>query len=126
MHGADDREAPSELLETSGEMSADDAGVLLQVLVAHDVEHGEPDPSAHRAAARRREEAALGGETVGDRPRRDDGAEGMPVAHRLRDGDDVGHHPLLFAAPEVLAEASVADLHFVGDAEPAATPRTSS
>ena len=43
----------------------------------------------------------------------------MPVAHRLGDRDDVGHHPLLLEPPEPAAEAAVARLHLVGDGQAA-------
>ncbi len=51
-----------------------------------------------------------------------DGPERMAVAHRLGDGDHVGHDALLLEAPEVAAETAVADLDLVGDAEAAVGP----
>ena len=89
---------------------------------AQHVEHGEADRARQRTAAGRREEVPLRGERVGDGAAGDDGAERIPVAGRLRDRHDVGHHALLVKSPEPLAETAVADLHLVGDGEPAARP----
>ena len=54
-----------------------------------------------------------------DLGRRHDGAQRVAVADRLAQRDDVGHDALRLEAPEVRADAAEADLHLVGDADPA-------
>ena len=99
---------------------ADLARVVLQLLVAR----WRRAPSARRRTTpgcrrpRRRSSPGCGSASATSR-RGDHRAERMAVAHRLGDGDDVGHHALLLEAPEPVAEPAVADLHLVGDRQPA-------
>ena len=83
------------------------------------VEHRQADLAGDGTAAHGREEAALALQRVGDGGGRDHGRDRVPVAGRLRDRDDVGHHALLLEAPEMGSQAPVADLHLVGDADAA-------
>ena len=127
VHGADDRVLVLQRLQSRLQMCADACGVLLQSLVAQHVEDGDTDRARQRAAAGRREEVALTGKPVGDRPAGDHRAERIAVAGRLRDRHDVGDDVLLLKAPEPFAEPAVPDLHLVGrspDRRRRARPRT--
>ena len=63
-----------------------------------------------------------GDEGGGDLRRRHHRAHRMPVADRLAQRDDVGHHAVALEAPEVLADAAEPDLHLIGHAHPAGGP----
>ena len=46
-----------------------------------------------------------------------DGAQRLAVAHALGGRDDVRNDALLFETPEMMTQAAIADLNFVGDAQ---------
>lgn len=103
------------------QMIADRPGIFLQLFLGHDVEHRHAGDATDRAAAGGGKESALLLQRLRNLPRGDDGAERMAVAHALGDGDDIRHDALLLEAPEIMPEPGIADLHFVGDAEAAAS-----
>ena len=119
MRGAGDLVPADELLEAGAQRTADAPGVLLQPLLLEDVQDRQADLARDGAAAHGGEESALPLQRVGDRGGRDHRGDRVPVAGRLRDRDDVRHHALLLEAPEMRAQAPVADLHLVGDADAA-------
>ena len=119
MHGADQRVALGQLEDAGLEVVADGECVGLQALSLDLVEHGQPHHARHRAAAGRGEEVALGAVGVGDLPGGDHRTQRLPVAHRLGDAHDVGHHALLLERPEPPSGAAVAHLDLVGDRQAA-------
>src|SRR5690606_3580510 len=116
MDGADDREALAECFEPRLQMITDETGIFLQSVVAHGVEDRHADDAADRAAAPGGAEITLPFKAVGGHARGDDRADGLAVAHALVEGDEGRSVVLSHEAPEVAAEASVADLTLVGDA----------
>ena len=118
-HVANDRESIGERAEPRPHALAHRERVRLQLLVAHDVEHRDPDRARHGVPAERAEELHPVVERVGDRARRRHGADRVPVAERLAHDDDVGHDALILERPEARAHPPEPRLHFVGDAHAA-------
>ena len=122
-HVADQRVAPAQLAQAGREPAAEHVRARLQALVADHVEHGEADRGRDRVAAEGVEVLHAVRERARDLRRRDDRAQRVAVADRLAHRDDVGHDALRLEAPEVRADAAEADLHLVGDADPAGRAR---
>ena len=103
-------------LEAAGEEPLpDDVGMLLESLVADDVEDRESDRRRHRIATERVEVLHPVRERAGDRSRRHDGTERMAVADRLAPRDDVRAGALRTERPDIRADAPESDLDLVGD-----------
>ncbi|MNC45175.1 hypothetical protein D3C75_941230 [compost metagenome] len=120
MRRAGQRVLVDQCLQARLEIAPGVAGVVPQAFFLHHIQHRHADAATDRAAAGRGEEVALGLQRFGDLAAGDDYAQWLAVAHALGHGDDVGHHPLLLEAPEVLTQAAIAHLHFIGDAHTAA------
>ena len=81
--------------------------------------HSFQPPPTHQRGPRfgRNEEGVV--ERLGDLLRGNHRAQRMPVADRFAEDNNVRHHALCLEAPEVRANASIAGLHFIGDARSA-------
>ena len=75
--------------------------VRLQLFLVDHVEHRQADRARHGAAAERAEELHPVVERRGNLLCRHHGADWMPIADRLAQYHDVGHHVLLLEAVEV-------------------------
>ena len=96
---------------------------LEHALVLDHVEHGERGRARHRVAAERAEEHRLVAEPCGDVAPRDDRGDRVAVAHRLAEGDEVGHDAEALERPHGVAGAAVAALDLVGDPQAAGRVR---
>ena len=101
---------------------ADAERVLLEALVAQDVEDGQADRAGDRIAAVRVEILHSVGERCGDLGGRDHRAERVAVADRLSQRHDVGHDALGLESPDVRPDPAESHLHLVGHADPARQP----
>jgi hypothetical protein len=63
---------------------------------------------------------ALTSEVVCDGPSGNNSSNGVSVADRFGDGDDVGPDAPLLETPEPMSQAAASDLHLVGDRQSAA------
>ena len=90
---------------------------LAQPLAFDHVEHRQPDLRRNRVATEGVEvlHSALKG--LSDGTRRQHGSERMAVTDWLAEGQDVGPRTLCIERPHRAADATEADLHFVGDAD---------
>mmetsp|Transcript_121662 Transcript_121662/g.306009 ORF Transcript_121662/g.306009 Transcript_121662/m.306009 type:complete len:274 (+) Transcript_121662:180-1001(+) len=118
-HIADQWPPAGQRCEVGTEPRADLARVLLQALVAKNVEHGIPCSATDRIPAERVEVLQAIVEGLRHRAGRDDGRQGHAVAEGLAHRHDVRGHPLLLEGPEVVTQATETHLHLIRHAHPA-------
>src|SRR5262245_59254836 len=100
---ADERASRSLQSQASEHSITDSARVLHETFLMHDTQDFQSDDRGHRAPAKGREELHAVVEARGDFRRRDYGADGISIADRLAEHDDVRHDALLLESPEVRA-----------------------
>ena len=108
-----------EPLEPREHVVADDARVLLQLLLLEDIEHRVRRGAGHRIAAESIEVHHLAPRTRSQARRGHDAGDGVAVAHRLAERDEVRDDAIPLVTPHVGAGAAKAGLNFVRDIDPA-------
>jgi hypothetical protein len=104
-----------EVREEPGEMCADAAGVVGQMLVSDDVQHGVSRRRGERVSGKRRAVVA-GLEGLGCRAARKARADGDAAAQALREGHDIRDDAVPLIGPEAAGPPDTG-LHLVEDEE---------
>ena len=86
-----------------------------EVLRIHHVEYGCSCCGRHGVAGEGREEVPALAEGLDDGARGYNRSDGIAVAHRFAEGDDIGCHSLACEAPHALSDPAETCLYFVGD-----------
>src|SRR5687768_12501525 len=89
--------------------------MLDKPLVLDDLEDRERGRHRDRVAAERAEHVAAGAELLSDLAPCEDGRDGMAVAHRLAEGDEVGLDAQALVRPQRGAGPAVAALNLIRD-----------
>jgi hypothetical protein len=116
-HIRDERDSLRQSPKTLFQIGADRRRLLLEALVANDVQHFKADGARHRIPTERVEILHAVVEGRGDRTRGDDCPDGESVSNGLAHGDDIRRDSLQLKRPEHVTGTTKPSLYLVGDAD---------
>src|SRR5262249_1830381 len=103
--------------ETAQPVVTDSLCVVLQILVAQNIQHRKAGCTSYWIAAERAKEFHTSGEGRSDFLRRDNRSQRKCVADWFTENGDVRNDALRFKSPKMRAQPSKTDLNFVSNAD---------